>query len=188
MIEEGDKRMNGFNRALLVVTGVIGLLSVALLLLGVYDVPQIQTYIDQWQNEDWYMYTILAIGIFLAVIFLLMLMTGLAAKAKPRRYTIQTNEGRITVSKDTIEKTVQESLKQFQGLRSPDVSVAIDSKREQVRVHIDCAVFNRDGLPTLGKTIQTHVKERIESLIEVPVAEVSLNIHDTLRKTSERVV
>ena len=180
--------MNGFNRALLVVTGVIGLLSVAILLLGVYDVPQLQPYVDQWQTEDWYVYTILAIGIFLAVIFLLMLMTGLAAKSKPRRYTIQTSEGRITVSKDTIEKTVYESLKQFQGLRTPTVSVDVDSKREQVRVHIDCAVFNQDKLPTLGKTIQAHVKERIESLMEVPVAAVSLNIHDTKLKTSERVV
>ncbi|MCT4781607.1 MULTISPECIES: alkaline shock response membrane anchor protein AmaP [Exiguobacterium] len=180
--------MNGFNRALLVVTGVIGLFAVAILLLGVYDVPQIQTYTDQWQNQDWYIYTILAIGIFLAVIFLLMLMTGLAAKSKPRRYTIQTNEGRITVSKDTIEKTVYESLKQFQGLRKPNVNVDIDSKRDEVRVHIDCAVFNREKLPTLGKEIQSHVKERIESLMEVPVATVSLNIHDTLLKTSERVV
>lgn len=180
--------MNGLNRALLVLTGIVGLLSVGILLLGVYDVPQLTQYTDQWQSQDWYIYTILTIGIFLAVIFLIMLMTGLVARPKPKRYTIQTGEGRITVSKETIEKTVNESLKQFQGLRAPSVNVDIDSKRERVRVFIDCAVFTREGLPTLGKDIQAHVKERIESLMEVPVADVTLNIHDTKLKTSERVI
>lgn len=180
--------MNGLNRFILVITGIVGLVSVVVLLLGIYDVPRLSPYWERWQNQEEYVYTVLALSIFLGVVFLIMLVTGLVAKSNTGRYTIQTGEGRITISTETIEKMVYESLKPFQGVRAPDVKVDIDSKRDSVRVHIDCSVFNRQGLPTLGKEIQTHVKERLESLLEVPVTDVSLNIQDTKRQTSERVV
>lgn len=180
--------MNGLNRFILVVTGIVGLVSVGVLLLGVYEVPRLSPSLERWQNQDEYVYTVLAISIFLGIVFILMLLTGLIATSKSGRYTIQTGEGRITISTETIEKMVYESLKMFEGVRTPDVKVDIDSKKESVHVQIDCSVFNREGLPTLGKEIQTHVKDRLEALLELPVTDVSLNIQDRKRHTSERVV
>ncbi|WP_290778842.1 hypothetical protein [Exiguobacterium sp. UBA5002] len=54
--------MNGFNRFLLVLIGILGLVSVGLLVLGVYDVPRLSPLIEQWQDQQWYSYTILSLA------------------------------------------------------------------------------------------------------------------------------
>ena len=53
--------MNGFNRFLLVLIGLLGLVSVGLLVLGVYDVPRISALLEQWQDQQWYSYTVLSL-------------------------------------------------------------------------------------------------------------------------------
>ena len=74
--------MNGFNRFLLVLIGILGLVSVGLLVLGVYDVPRLSPLIEQWQDQQWYSYTILSLGGFLAFVFVILLFTGLFSRSK----------------------------------------------------------------------------------------------------------
>lgn len=91
--------MNGFNRFLLVLIGILGLVSVGLLVLGVYDVPRLSPLIEQWQDQQWYSYTILSLGGFLAFVFVILLFTGLFSRSKGQRLLIQTGDGNITISK-----------------------------------------------------------------------------------------
>ncbi len=90
--------MNGFNRFLLVIIGILGLVSVGLLVLGVYDVPRFSSLIEQWQDQQCYIYTVLSIGGFLAFIFVILLFTGLFSRSKGQRLLIQTGDGTITIS------------------------------------------------------------------------------------------
>ena len=180
--------MNGFNRFLLVIIGILGLISVGLLVLGVYDVPRLSSLIEQWQDQQWYSYTVLSIGGFLALVFVILLFTGLFSRSKGQRLLIQTGDGTITISKETIERTALESIRGIGGIRTPHVHADIHSKKETVSLKVDCSVFGQDGLPTIGKEIQERAKHAVESLLELPVTTTKVTISDTKTKTSERVV
>ncbi|HCD57716.1 MULTISPECIES: alkaline shock response membrane anchor protein AmaP [Exiguobacterium] len=180
--------MNGFNRFLLVLIGILGLVSVGLLVLGVYDVPRLSPLIEQWQDQQWYSYTILSLGGFLAFVFVILLFTGLFSRSKGQRLLIQTGDGNITISKQTIERTALESIRGINGVRSPRVNADIHSKKETVALEVDCSVFGQEGLPTIGKDIQERAKHAVESLLELPVTKTRVRISDTKTKTSERVV
>lgn len=180
--------MNGFNRFLLVLIGILGLVSVGLLVLGVYDVPRLSPLIEQWQDQQWYSYTILSLAGFLAFVFVILLFTGLFSRSKGQRLLIQTGDGNITISKQTIERTALESIRGINGVRSPRVNADIHSKKETVALEVDCFVFGQEGLPTIGKFIQERAKNAVESLLELPVTKTRVRISDTKTKTSERVV
>lgn len=180
--------MNGFNRFLLVLIGLLGLVSVALLVLGVYDVPRLSPLLEQWQDQQWYSYTVLSIGGFLAFVFVILLFTGLLSRSKGQRLLIRTGDGNITISKETIERTALESIRGLNGVRTPSVRADIHSKKETVALTVDCSVFGQEGLPTIGKEIQERAKHAVESLLELPVTSTKVKISDTKTKTSDRVV
>lgn len=180
--------MNGFNRFLLVIIGILGLVSVGLLVLGVYDVPRLSSLIEQWQDQQWYSYTVLSIGGFLAFVFVILLFTGLFSRSKGQRLLIQTGDGTITISKETIERTALESIRGVGGVRTPRVHADIHSKKETVALKVDCSVFGQERLPTIAKDIQERAKQAVESLLELPVTSTKVTISDTKTKTSERVV
>ena len=124
--------MNGFNRFLLVLIGLLGLVSVALLVLGVYDVPRLSPLLEQWQDQQWYSYTVLSIGGFLAFVFVILLFTGLLSRSKGQRLLIRTGDGNITISKETIERTALESIRGLNGVRTPSVQADIHRKKRQL--------------------------------------------------------
>ncbi|WP_214722377.1 alkaline shock response membrane anchor protein AmaP [Exiguobacterium sp. s192] len=180
--------MNRFNRLFLVIVGVLGILSVGLLVISTYDVPKISPVIEKWQNEQWYSYTILSIGGFLAFVFLVLLFTGLFSRSKGERLLIQTGDGIITISRETIERTAIESIRGIDGVRTPNVLANINSKKQSVSLIVNCSVFGKEDLPAIGKDIQDHTKRSVESLLELPVTNTTVKISDTKTKTSERVI
>ena len=101
---------------------------------------------------------------------------------------IQTGDGTITISKETIERTALESIRGIGGVRTPRVHADIHSKKETVALKVDCSVFGQEGLPTIAKDIQERAKQAVESLLELPVTSTKVTISDTKTKTSERVV
>jgi len=153
--------MNGFNRFLLVLIGILGLVSVGLLVLGVYDVPRLSPLIEQWQDQQWYSYTILSLGGFLAFVFVILLFTGLLSRSKGQRLLIQTGDGNITISKQTIERTALESIRGINGVRSPRVNADIHSKKETVALEVDCSVSGQEGLPTIASGSVTRRQKRL---------------------------
>lgn len=180
--------MNSFNRLLLVLIGVVGLISAGLLALTVYDVPNLSNWLQTWQQQEWFYYTVLAISAFLAVVFLILLCTGLFTSSPDRELIIVTSEGKITISKATIESTTLKAIQSVQGIRSPKVEALINPRKEYVSVLVSCSLFGREGLPSIGKDMQAEIKRAVESLLELPVHSVRIHLTDTKTQTKERVV
>ncbi|MBW4084563.1 alkaline shock response membrane anchor protein AmaP [Paenibacillus sp. S150] len=180
--------MNGFNRLLLSVIGITGLVSVIILALGVYDLPHISPLIEKWQEQQWFTYSILSISVFLGLAFLVLLFTGLFSRSKGSRLFIRSGDGSITISRDTIEHMALEALRGFQGIRTPQVSADIHSRKETVTLTVNCSVFGQTGLPSMAKEMQQCVRSAVESLLEIPVTSTKVNISDVKSKVIERVV
>ncbi|KOO48604.1 alkaline shock response membrane anchor protein AmaP [Priestia koreensis] len=180
--------MNNFNRVLIVFIGIIGLVSSGILALTVYDVPQLSQWIANWSEQEWFYYTILSISAFLAVIFFIFILTGLFSRPPGKQMAIVTGEGKITISKATIESAALRSIRHFEGIRSPEVQALIHPRKEQVDVRIDCSLFGRTGLPTLAKEMQEDVKQTLESLLELPVRSVRIHLMDVKTRKKERVL
>ncbi|MCP1452005.1 alkaline shock response membrane anchor protein AmaP [Priestia megaterium] len=180
--------MNNFNRFLIAIIGIAGLICSGMLALMVYKVPHLSNWVEKWQHQEWFYYTILSISAFLAVIFIIFLLTGIFSRPPKKNLAIVTGEGKITISKTTIESTALRAIRSFQGIRSPEVQASIHSRKERVSLYINCSLFGRDGLPTLGKEMQLETKRAVEALLELPVHSVRIDLTDTQTRKKERVV
>ncbi|WP_227394888.1 alkaline shock response membrane anchor protein AmaP [Jeotgalibacillus aurantiacus] len=183
--------MNAFNRLLLIVVGVAGLLAVSVLTASAYRIPFVSDSILGWSAEPWYIYTILSISGFLGLIFIILLLTGVFAKPPEKYMKIKTGIGDIDISRKSIESVALKSIRSIEGVRSPEVHAKLHGRKETVSVHVDCHIFDQSGLPTIGKSMQEQIKVQIESLLEVPVKKVSINIQDprkTTKSQSPRVI
>ncbi|MEK1832243.1 hypothetical protein AAAC51_35210 [Priestia megaterium] len=76
--------MNNFNRFLIAIIGIAGLICSGMLAPMVYRVPHLSNWLEKWRHQEWFYYTILSISAFLAVIFIIFLLTGIFSRPPKR--------------------------------------------------------------------------------------------------------
>ncbi|MBT2583094.1 alkaline shock response membrane anchor protein AmaP [Planococcus sp. ISL-109] len=183
--------MNPFNRFLLIVFGVTGLLSILVLASVIFEIPYISPWVQSFDGTEWFFYTVLSASIFIGFIFLILLLSGLFSPTPEKQIIIQTGEGNIEISRKAIESVALRSVKELSGVRDLLVRATINRKQNAVSIKVSCQVFDQTKLPSLGKQMQERVKESVGSLLEIPVENVEIIIGETKelhKKQTQRVV
>lgn len=174
------------------VFGITGLLSILVLASIIFEIQYISPWLQSFNGTEWFFNTLLSASIFIGFIFLILLLSGLFAHTPEKQMVIRTGKGNIKITRNTIESVALRSVKELSGVREPRVQTTINRKQNAVSIQVNCQVFNRSKLPTLGKEMQEIVKENVGNLLEIPVEKVEISIGETKephkKQTAQRVV
>lgn len=163
---------------ILLVTGILFfLLSISI---GVYDYRYFINMLDKNYNS---IYTILVLSIL--ILINLIVLAGLIKSNKNNLNLIKyTSEGEITITFETIKSIVYKAVYQIRGFK--DIKVYIKPQGEKISILIRGVVLPELNIPQTVLEVQKLVKEKVESLVEIPVEEVKVVVDNLSTATRLR--
>lgn len=98
---------------------------------------------------------------------------------------IEGEQGDVLISLRAVESLVFEAAGQVEGIG--EVAARLATKDEQLIVDISVMVTSERPMPEVAEDVQQRVKERVEAIVGVPVAQVGVNVRNVARPQRHRV-
>lgn len=104
------------------------------------------------------------------------------AQIKERQGVLLQNEnGKLMISKDTIENLVSSVAKEYEGAEEITTRVELD-KDNNVNVYANLVVSNDAVIKDLSANLQTAIKEKIKKATDLEVKEVNIKVKNVAPK------
>ena len=103
---------------------------------------------------------------------------------KSRDILMQNDNGKLMISRDTIENIVTNVVKEFPGARDSNTRIALDSQNN-VAVLVDLTVTKDVIIKELTVNMQNRIKEAIKKTSDLEVNEVNVRIKNIVGSESE---
>lgn len=177
--------MNIFDRIMLTIYML--LMALVSLVIGVLPFNLIPlSYINTAVTElstKWY-YSI--VGIVLLIISLKLLFSGVKSNGGSREGIIKPSEfGDIKISTQTFESLALRSVRQISGIK--DVKVRVDMTPEGVAIYAKMLVLPDINMPKIVSEVQARMKDYVESMTDVSVKEVRVDVENVAQVVVPRV-
>ena len=98
---------------------------------------------------------------------------------------MQNANGKLMISKETIENIVENVVREFPGARQPITRIALDSENN-VGVLVDLTVTKDVVIKELTLNMQNRIKEAIKKTSDLEVKEVNVRIKNIVTPDLER--
>lgn len=162
-----------FSLVILVVSVIICLLTFGLINLSTINVVLLNTL----NNST---YSKIMLGIALAFILLSIKNIFFSSRAKQGEeykdgVLLQNDNGKLLISKETLENLVSGIAKGFEGTQNVTTRVVLD-KENNMSVHITLYVREDAIIKDLSLKLQTRIKEAIKDTSDLDVKEVNIQI------------
>lgn len=133
-----------------------------------------------------YRYVLLGVAIAILIFAIILLIDIIANQNDKREYLVEDNSGDIFITRNSLDASVNSSVKKFAGAELTDSKVKI-IKGETVEANIKCDIFGDRDFEDLGRKIQAEVEMGLKMLtgIENANAHVQLN---KAEKSQEREI
>lgn len=133
-----------------------------------------------------YRYVLLGVAIAILIFAIILLIDIIANQNDKREYLVEDNNGDIFITRNSLDASVNSSVKKFAGAELTDSKVKI-IKGETVEANIKCDIFGDRDFEDLGRKIQAEVEMGLKMLtgIENANAHVQLN---KAEKSQEREI
>ncbi|MCX7903958.1 MAG: alkaline shock response membrane anchor protein AmaP [Caloramator sp.] len=96
-----------------------------------------------------------------------------------------TSEGELIISNEAIKSLISKSLSDIKGLK--EFKVFLKPNKDKLSVLIKAIVFPDYNIPNLVFQVQTATKTYLESIAEIPVAEVKVVVDEIASNTKLRM-
>ena len=97
---------------------------------------------------------------------------------------MQNDNGKLMISRETIENIVTNVVKEFQGVKNSDTRINLDSQNN-VAVLVDLTVTKSVIIKELTVNMQNRIKEAIKKTSDLDVNEVNVRIKNIVTSDSE---
>jgi len=97
---------------------------------------------------------------------------------------MQNDNGKLMISRDTIENIVTNVVKEFQGVKDSNTKIALDNQNN-VAVLVDLTVTKSVIIKELTVNMQNRIKEAIKKTSDLDVNEVNVRIKNIVTSDSE---
>lgn|GEM_PF-3942024 len=100
------------------------------------------------------------------------------SKQKPAKYYVtETDAGQLRISVDAIEGIVLNSIKTVSGIKEPKVKAQFAAD-QQALIKVSALISGTRPIPEISEEIQALVKEELEEIAGVKLANVEIAISD----------
>jgi uncharacterized alkaline shock family protein YloU len=106
-------------------------------------------------------------------------------KPSGRDVLMQNDNGKLMISRETIENLVNGVVKEFPGARQAQTRIALDAQNN-VDVLVDLTVTKDVVIKELTANMQTRIKEAIKKTSDLDVKEVNVKIKDIYKEESDK--
>lgn len=98
---------------------------------------------------------------------------------------LENKDGRLLISKDTIENIVNSVVKSFDEAVDSQTKVMLDANNN-ITVFISLLVKDDSIIKEMSSSMQTRIKETIKRNTDLDVSQVNINIKDVDNKSSQK--
>ncbi len=105
-------------------------------------------------------------------------------KSSGRDVLMQNDNGKLMISRETIENLVNGVVKEFPGARQAQTRIALDAQNN-VDVLVDLTVTKDVVIKELTANMQTRIKEAIKKTSDLEVNQVNVRIKNIVSADSE---
>ncbi|MBP3831390.1 MAG: alkaline shock response membrane anchor protein AmaP [Clostridia bacterium] len=106
------------------------------------------------------------------------------SKSSGRDVLMQNDNGKLMISRETIENLVNGVVKEFPGARQAQTRIALDAQNN-VDVLVDLTVTKDVVIKELTANMQTRIKETIKKTSDLEVNQVNVRIKNIVSADSE---
>ena len=137
------------------------------------------------------LYTNIALGVSIAFILLAIKCIYFAPSNKSKNeigdgILLQNEDGKLLISKDTIENIVNSVAKGFESTQNVKTEVILD-KENKLKVLVTLFVLPNVVIKELSSNLQARVKEELKKVTDLDVTEVNIKIRNiSIPKTSNK--
>lgn len=118
----------------------------------------------------WDIYIIAGLGIFVVLVFALLMRMALSGRHRERYILKATNLGEVRISMLAVENLVRRAVREIKGVREADTFV--DSDGEGLEVNLRLFVNPEVSIPGTIDAIEARLEEYIKAVVGVPVSKV----------------
>ena len=109
------------------------------------------------------------------------------AKEKSREGILLENEnGKLLVSKDTVENITTSVIKNFESVENSNTRVDVDNENK-ISIYITLAVYSEAIIKDLAAKIQSDVKEAVKNSLDLEIKSVNVRIKNITVKKDNTV-
>lgn len=118
-----------------------------------------------------------AVGIALAVLAIILLVSGLKFKRSPQSIIIDSSlAGQISITVPAIKTIIMKAVKKVDGIK--EIRPVVTSRPDGLEIYLHLMVNPDCSMEEMGQAIQSVVKEYVEKIGGVQVAAVKLLVDD----------
>ena len=175
--------MKILERIALTLFSIIILIIAVTLSLVFFDVVQLESiysFLDKLFEDDTIRKIILGVSIVSIILAIKALFFPTRKKKKPEIKTgvlLENKDGRLLISRDTIENLVNSVVKGFSQAVDVQTKVLLDLENN-VTVYVTLLVKEDSIIKELSSNMQTKIKETIKRSTDLDVSQVNINIKD----------
>lgn len=92
---------------------------------------------------------------------------------------LENDDGKLLISKETIERIANGTIKGFQNIKDARIKVFIDSKNK-IAIVIELQIIQNTVIKDLNTNLQTSIKEAIKNATDLDVNEINIKVKNII--------
>lgn len=181
--------MKKISKGILIVASILGLLQVLWFVALAYPLKPVVEVIKGFQlPRDFLLYTSLVLAGISTLIFLVLLMYGIFVPVKHQEVRFDSANGKLRISKTSIEKMVKNKVKEIPNLTDVDVDLKILGKNRQAKMFISALSTEEQNLHRQGENIKRTANEQLAKHLSIPIKKTTVDLKPNLNHGKVKVV
>ncbi|CAJ1177754.1 alkaline shock response membrane anchor protein AmaP [Companilactobacillus paralimentarius] len=181
--------MKKISKGILIVASILGLLQVLWFVALAYPLKPVVEVIKGFQlPRDFLLYTSLILAGISTLIFLVLLMYGIFVPVKHQEVRFDSANGKLRISKSSIEKMVKNKVKEIPNLTDVDVDLKILGKNRQAKMFISAFSTEEQNLHRQGENIKRIANEQLAKHLSIPIKKTTVDLKPNLNRGKVKVV
>lgn len=171
--------MNRLTKLLILVVSMIGIVQSVWFIGLVIPIDYLSKMVLQTvqTNVDWIMILALVGSVIVGFVAIMAIITILVAPRKADKIVFRSANGRLSISKKAVEKSLEEAIMQQAAVSDVQTTVKLHTKNRIVKVRITAVDKQGRDLVELGEKIQTIVAAKMTDLMNVKVKKVRVKVN-----------
>lgn len=133
-------------------------------------------------------YIALGFSVVTGFVFLFILMYGLFAISSYNDLSFKSENGKLKISKTSIEKILMNKIKENSSLHDIDVKVKLLGKKHAAKTTISAKSSRNSNLTQQGEQVKRLVAEQLHNDLGIPVKKTIVNLSPNVQDNTTRVI
>lgn len=169
--------MSSIRRASQIILAVIAIIGLVSGLSLFYPIPYVSAFVEQNILAEFGLSISLAFALLLVFIYCLVLFIHACfAPAKLDEIVIDTEVGELSFAKEALESTALHSIRYLNGIKNIQSKALLIKSPINSQIRIKFEVNRLTNIIGVGKNVQTHVKNAVETMLGIPIKAVQVEV------------